>query len=113
MKILAASKELANAELYFLTKAPDIKKMSTLKNQRVDMQMWAMYEDQDKDGNPQTVFSLMTAPEGEVYATNSPSFVRCINDILECFAADSVHALKIIPGESKAGREFLTCAFAG
>lgn len=111
MEIINSSKELTKAERYYLTKAQNIKKMSLVKNQRIDLAMWCLYEDTNMDGEVQTIFSCQT-PEGETYATNSPSFVRCFNDILECFDAGDIKALRIEPSTSKAGREFLTCVYA-
>ena len=111
MEIINSSKELNKAEKYFLTKAQNIKKMSLVKGQKLDLSVWCLYEDTNMKGEVQTIFSCMT-PEGEVYATNSPSFVRCFGDILECFSKEDVTSIQILPGTSKAGREFLTCVYA-
>lgn len=111
MNILKESKELTKAELYFLTKAQSIQKMSVLKGQRVDLSMWAIYEDTNMDGEDQTIFSCMT-PEKEVYATNSQSFIRAFYDILDCFDPEDIHSIDIIARTSKNNREFLTCVFA-
>lgn len=112
MNIINQSRELTKQETYFLTKAQNILKMSALKGQTVDISMWVIYEDVNQKGEPQTVFSLMT-PEHEVYATNSPSFVRCFTDILECFDPEEINRIQVISGTSNAGREFLTCVYAG
>lgn len=111
MEIITSSRELTKQEKYFLTKAQNIQKMSAVKNQRVEMDLWCIYQDLNQDGEEQRIFSMRT-PEGEVYATNSPSFLRTFEDILDCFDVEDIKALQILPGTSKAGREFLTCVYA-
>lgn len=111
MEIIQSARELTKQEKYFLTKAQNIQKMSAVKGQRVDMDLWVMYSDVNQEGEEQEVFALRT-PEGEVYATNSPSFIRTFRDILDCFEVEDIKALQILPGTSKAGREFLTCVYA-
>ena len=111
MNVLKESKELTKQELYFLTKAQNIQKMSLLKGQRVDLESWLIYEDTNMDGEDQIIFSCMT-PEHEVYATNSASFIRAFYDILDCFDPADIHSVDIISRTSKNNREFLTCVYA-
>ncbi len=111
MTILNQSRDLTKEETYFLSKAQNIRKMSSIKGQTVDIMIWIMYEDVNQKGEPQTIFSFMT-PEREVYATNSQSFIRSFNDILDCFEKEDIKRIQVVPGLSNAGREFLTCVYA-
>ena len=112
MNIINKSRELTKAEIYFLTKAQNIQKMSVLKGQRIDLSAWIIYDDTNMDGEDQTIFSCVT-PENEVYATNSASFINAFNDILDCFDSSEIHKLDVIARTSKNNREFLTCVYAG
>ena len=110
MELVTTSKELDKKELYFLTKAQNAQKMSKITGQTIEMEYWAIYQDKNQEGEEQTIFSCRT-PEGEIYATNSDSFIRCINDMLDCFDPEEIKTIQIIEGESKAGRKFITCVY--
>lgn len=112
MEIRETSKELTSQDKYFLMKSQGIKKMSEQKGARLDLDMWAIYTDTDKDGKEQELFSCHT-PEGETFATNSATFIRSFRDILDCFTPEEIHAINVSSGTSKAGRTFITAIYAG
>ena len=110
MDIINKSRELTNQEIYFLTKARDIQKMQTAVDQRLEMESWIIYTDVNSNGENNDIFSLRT-PEGESFATNSPSFIKAFLDILDCFDREDIHSIKVCHGTSKAGRKYLYCVY--
>ena len=111
MEILAANKELTKEETYFLTKAQDVLKMTETVDSTLDLEAWCIYKDHNADGEEVELFALRTV-EGETYATNSQTFISAFRDILDVFDPAEVTRLKIMSGKSKAGRTFVTCAYA-
>lgn len=114
MKIIEMSRELTAAERYHLTMSPAVQKMKNAKNQTISMSAWAVYIDTDKDGKEQTVLSILS-DNGEIFATNSPTFINDFGRMTDLFhdAGEEVKAITVISGMSKAGREFITCVYAG
>ena len=110
MEVKVTSKEVNKKELYFLTKAQNAQKMSTIAGQTIELDYWAIYNDTNSEGEEQTIFSCVT-PEGEIYATNSDSFIRCVNDMLDVFTPDEIDKIEVLQGESKNGRKFITCVY--
>lgn len=113
MKIINVSKELNVKERYKLTMDPAVQKMKSAVGSRIDIAAYALYEDEDKDGNPQEILSILT-PEGETFATNSPTFKRDFFKMVDVFgeAGETLEAVAVISGNSKNGREFITCTLA-
>lgn len=103
---------------YDMTMSPKAQKLSDCKGQRLDLAAYCIYLDErtDKQGMPtgeaQEILSVMTL-EGEIYATNSATCIRELNKMIELFGKDGITAVEILPGTSKAGREFITLAYAG
>ena len=104
--------ELTKKQKYDLTMSPKIRKMSNATGSVLDVSAWCLYEDADNDGELHSVLSILT-PEGEIFATNSATFQRDFAAMCELFGDGGVDRLEIISGQSKAGREFVTCAYAG
>lgn len=104
--------ELTNKQLYNLTMSPKTRKMSDAKGTILELAAFAAYEDTDKNGEVRQVLSVLT-PEGEAYATNSPTFIADFNRMYDMFGGAGLTAIEIISGFSKAGREYITCAYAG
>lgn len=111
MKINVASRELTNKELYFLTKASNIHKMREVVGSMLDLDCFLIYEDENSKGEVQEIFSCRT-PEGETFATNSPTFIRTFRDILQCFPIEELHRLEVTDGTSKNGRNFIMAVYA-
>jgi hypothetical protein len=99
--------------IYNLTMSPKVKQMRTIKGCRLEINAWVIYEDEDaKTGEVKQILAIQD-PEGEVYGTNSATFTEDFLRMVDIFGPDGIDALEIISGTSKAGREFITCAYAG
>lgn len=99
--------------IYNLTMSPKMKQMRTLKGSRVEIAAWCIYEDTNaKTGELQPILSIQT-PEGEVFGTNSATMQADFLRMVDVFGADGIGAIEIISGTSKAGREYITCSYAG
>lgn len=107
-----------NKTKYDLAMSPKAQKLSDCKGQRIELAAYCTYMDEktDKQGNAtgevQEILSVMTT-EGEIYSTNSATCIRELHKMIELFGMDEITAVEIIPGTSKAGREFITLAYAG
>ena len=98
---------------YALTMSPKMRNMKELKGSVLEVSAWCKYEDIDaKTGELRPILSIMS-PEGEVFGTNSATFIDDFEKMADMFGADGVDAVEIISGTSRAGREFITCAYAG
>ena len=104
------SRELTKQELYFLTMSPKADSVKNHIGERIDVSAWAVFEDADKKtGEVRNVLSVLS-PDNEVFCSVSPTFQSDFLEMAELFQND--FAFEIISGESKAGREFVTCALA-
>ena len=115
MNILNKSGELTMAQLYKLSKSPEIAKLSTVKGEEIEIAAFLVYEDESADGNVTTVASFETE-QGELYASNSVTFVRDFRDILSMCAeagAPMPKKIKVLPKVGKSGREYLQCVYIG
>ena len=113
MKIINSSENLTPKEIYSLTMSPKTQKMKDALGSRIEIGAWASYEDANKKtGELQEVLAIMT-PEGEIFATNSPTFKEDFFQMLDLFnqMGETVHAISVISGTSKAGRDFISCAY--
>ena len=104
--------ELSKKQLYELTMSPKTQKMKDAKGSVVDVAAWCIYEDEDSNGETRKVLAVLT-PEGETLATNSSTFMDDFSKMCDLFGDGGVGRLEVISGTSKAGREFITCAYAG
>lgn len=113
MQIIKTSKELTPQEVYFLTMSPAVQKMKDAVSQEIEISAYCKYQDVNSKGEEQTILSIVT-PENEVFATNSPTFIDDFEKMHELFGGmgETVHAVKVMEGESKAGRKFITCVYA-
>lgn len=113
MKIIDSSENLTPKEIYSLTMSPKTRKMRDAIGSRIEIAAWACYEDVNKkSGEVQEVLAIMT-PEGEIFATNSPTFKDDFFQMQGLFRdmGETVHAISVISGTSKSGREFISCAY--
>ena len=114
MEIIKSSANLTTVQIYRLTRSPKTQKVSECVGQRLEIEAWCVYQDVDKKtGEMKEVLTLVT-PEGEVFGTNSPTFIESFLDMWEMFeqAGETVHAVNVLTGTSKAGREFVICDYA-
>lgn len=115
MNIIKSSAELTVKEKYNLTMSSKIQRMRDAEGQRLEVCKWCEYIDVDtKTNEEKTILSIMT-PEGEVFATNSATFLRDFEQItdmlLDAGEDGTVFVIEVITGTSKAGRTFYTCAY--
>lgn len=114
MIIICSSDNLNTATKYALCMSGNAAKMETIKGQTIDVRAWALYEDTDKKtGEMKQILSIMDE-ENNVYATISMTFIDAFNRMLEFFESEgeTVRAIKVLGGTSKAGRNFVTCTIA-
>lgn len=111
MEVIKASGELTKQEIYFLTKAQDVLKMSDAAGSIFELTAWVIYTDKNSDGEEVELFSMRTVDD-ETYATNSATFISAFRDILDVFEPEEIKKLKVMNGTSKNGRQFVTCAYA-
>lgn len=112
MNITRCTIGMTSKDKYNMTLSPKIGKMSDHKGERINVHLYAFYEDTDKDGNTREILSIMDN-DGNVYATNSATFKADFEKILDITDDDAFDDLtiEVISGTSKSGREFITCAF--
>lgn len=114
MTIVNSSKNLSVKDIYALTMNPKTQKMKDCIDQRLELASWAIFEDvSKKTGEVQEILAIAT-PEGEVFATNSPTFKDDFINMISLFESmgENVPAIVVSSGTSKAGREFITCVYS-
>jgi len=83
------------------------KKVLDIAGSVITPEAWALYKDVDlKTGEEKTVLTILA--DGEKFGTISSTFIRDFMDAAEFFKG-AVGPIKIVSGESKNGREFVTC----
>ena len=105
--IIKSNKELTKRESYKLTLDPSIKKMKDFIGVQIEVAGYCLYKDVNRDGKEVEVLSIMDN-DGGVYATNSETFKRDFMNIADLMDGEC-YSIEIISGQSKAGREFITC----
>ena len=114
MKIIKSKNETISVkEKYLMSMNPEIRRMRDAEGMVIPVKNWMLYSDLDKDGNVQTLLSIL-AEDNVVYATNSKTFMDSFSDLCDMFteSGEEISAVKVIGGQSKAGRHFITCAYA-
>lgn len=114
MKIIRSKNEkITVKEKYLMTMNPEIRRMRDAEGMNVPVVNWMLYSDTDKDGNEQTLLSILSE-ENVAYATNSRTFIEAFSVLCDLFvdSGEEFTAIKVIGGQSKAGRHFITCAYA-
>ena len=114
MKIIRSKNEnLTVKEKYLMSMNPEIQRMRDAEGMNVPVVNWMLYSDMDKDGNEQTLLSILSE-ENVAYATNSRTFIESFAMLCDMFteSGEEITAIKVIGGQSKAGRHFITCAYA-
>lgn len=114
MQIINSSANLTVKDIYALTMNPNTGKMKDHKGERIELAAWAVYQDVNrKTGEVQDILAIKT-PEGETFATNSPTFINDFLSMMELFTSmgETVPAIVVSSGTSKAGREYITCVYS-
>ena len=108
MNIVKTNKELDKKDIYKMTLSPAIKRMRDCVGSVIPVVNYCMYTDKKNDGTEMNILSIMDN-DGVCYATNSPTFNRDFERIIDIMGDDTFE-IEIISGTSKAGRDFITCA---
>lgn len=114
MKVIRSKNEkITVKEKYLMSMNPEIRRMRDVEGMNVPVVNWMLYSDTDKDGNEQTLLSILSE-ENVAYATNSRTFIEAFTELCDMFtdSGEEITAIKVIGGQSKAGRHFITCAYA-
>lgn len=114
MKIIRSKNEkISVKEKYLMSMNPEIRRMRDAEGMTVPVLNWMLYTDTDKEGNEQTLLSILSE-DNVAYATNSRTFIESFATLCDMFteSGEEITAIKVIGGQSKAGRHFITCAYA-
>lgn len=114
MKVIRTKNESTSVkEKYLMSMNPEIRRMRDAEGMNVPVTNWMLYSDTDKDGNEQTLLAILSE-ENVAYATNSRTFIESFVTLCDMFeeSGEEINAIKVIGGQSKAGRHFITCAYA-
>lgn len=114
MKIIKSKNETISVkEKYLMSMNPEIRRMRDAEGTVIPVKNWMLYSDLDKDGNEQTLLSVLSE-DNIAYATNSGTFIETFAQLCDMFteSGEEFTAIKVLGGESKAGRHFITCAYA-
>lgn len=114
MKIIRTKNEnISVKEKYLMTLNPEIRRMRDAEGMTIPVLNWMVYIDKDREGNEQSLLSILST-DNVAYATNSKTFIEAFDDLLDIFADndEEITTIKVIGGQSKAGRHFITCAYA-
>ena len=114
MKVIRTKNEnISVKEKYLMSMNPEIRRMRDAEGMVIPVVNWMLYIDKDKEGNEQTLLSILS-DDNVAYATNSKTFIEAFDDLLDIFTDndEEISAVKVIGGQSKAGRHFITCAYA-
>lgn len=103
---------LSAAERYHLSMSPAVQKMKEAVGNTINISAWALYKDVNKDNKEQTILSILSE-NGEVFATNSPTFINDFIKMWELFSdsGETVNEIAVISGKSKNDREYITCVY--
>lgn len=101
--------ELTKEQKYQLLRSPKMGKMSDVKGQRLQVAAYILREEQNEAGEVNKICSILTA-DGDMYATNSVTFIREFEAVIEC-VGDESFPLDVLDGVSRNGRHYVTCAW--
>ena len=113
IKITKKSRDFSKIDIYALTIAPDMVSIKDVEDGTIlDVDGFIRFTDTENTGNDGEVdlLAIMTKT-GEVYATQSKTFMRSFEDIFEIMETD-VFPIEKISGETKAGRPFVNCVLS-
>lgn len=113
MNILYKLNVMNHKDLYDLTKSPTIKKMSSIEGETREIACAVIYEDQKHDGEIQKILSFRCKESGEIFATNSPTFIRDFEDARDMLKEfnEEIHRVRVEGGTSRNGRHFISCVY--
>lgn len=111
MNIIAKSANITSPmDMYELTKSPERSKLSEVSGAVLELDKWLVYSEPNSKGEEVTLVSL-TTKDGKAYTSNSGTFIRDFTSAITMFAefGAEFHTIQVRDGQSKAGRNFITC----
>lgn len=113
LNIVSKSKELSKVEVYEMTMSPEILPLNKLPDDtELKPSLWAEFDKEDElNGESIRLLSIADAISGNVYITQSATFIKDFKDICDLMDDEEYTVLKRT-GESKAGRAFIYCVLA-
>ena len=113
MNILYKLNVANRKDLYDLTKSPAIKKMSGIEGETRSIDCAVIYEDMKHDGEIQKILSIRCKESGEIFATNSPTFIQDFEDARDMMKEfnEEIHTIRVEGGTSRNGRHFISCVY--
>lgn len=113
MNILYKLNVMNRKDLYDLTKSPIIKRLSSIEGETREISCAVIYEDQNHDGEIRKILSFRCKESGEIFATNSPTFIRDFEDARDMLKEfnEEIHRVRVEGGTSRNGRHFLSCVY--
>ena len=111
MNITAKNPESMDKKtLYMLTKSPEVESLKNIPdNAQFTVSAFVAYEDTNSRGEKVEILSLMT--DNGALACQSETFKEQFYDIEDIFGLPVT--IKKLSGTTKAGREYITCDYAG
>lgn len=103
MEVIKKFPETMDARTQFkMMISPEVKKMIDAEESILEVKSWVMFKDMNY-----TVLTIETV-DGEMFGTISETFMKAFEEIVSFFG-DNVGSIKVISGNSKAGRKYITC----
>ncbi len=115
MNILYKTEKMTAGDMYKLTKSNSTKKLASLKGETVETDQVILYEDTNPSTGEVSKVLAIKLKDGSCYATNSKTFIRGYEDILQMFSETGEPVptkLVVAVGTSRNGREYLSCELA-
>lgn len=108
MRIISSSRELTAIEKYCMTSDPEIVSLKDVEDgQILDIVATCVFEDEKEDGT--VIITTLMCEDGKVYSTQSVTFIREYEKILEIVGNDQPVSVIKRKGTSKSGRDFIYC----
>lgn len=110
LKIVAQYPENLSAKnKYDLMRSPKTQRMQDMKGQRLEVSAYMIREETNSEGEVTTIVTVKTK-DGDLVATNSKTFLREFEAIIECVGC-AEFALDVMDGVSRNGHHYVTCAW--
>lgn len=105
------TEEVDKRTTYLMTKNPAMTSIKDVADDtQLDITHVCEFTDVNKDGEPVDITTFMDK-NGNVYATQSDTFIEYFGDIRSIFEGEDVSIVKK-SGKTKAGRDFVYCTLA-
>lgn len=106
--IRQGAENYSKRDIYNMTRSPEVQKLRDAVGATLDIDKYVVYTDKDSNGNDQTILAF-TTKAGDIYGTNSSTARKEFEYIADLMEGEEF-AIKVIEGQSKAGRTYITVA---